>query len=242
MADDLVTSLITRGWETGCGQAASSECIVVSECVPGGTSTALGVLSALGVAARGLISSSVPQANHDARWQLVEQGLANASRQRRTAALTAVEAIAALGDPMQAFAAGIACGATEKGATVILAGGSQMLAVAELCRRLLQERGISAPAPVTITTRWVAFDRSAGVAKLSAVLDLPFIAGAPDFSRSRHTGLRAYEQQHVKEGVGAGAAMALAHLVAGRSADEIVQAVDEAYSQLVTANLARETY
>jgi NaMN:DMB phosphoribosyltransferase len=84
-----------------------------------------------------------------------------------------------------------------------------------------------------ITTKWVAYDVNAGAAMLAELVGAPFAAACPNFRRSRHPGLRAYEDGHVKEGAGAGGSMAAAHLTAGASELEIVEAVDKTYDELV---------
>src|SRR5437016_1339758 len=68
-------------------------------------------------------------------------------------------AIIELGDPMQPLALGIVRAATRGGCEVLLAGGSQMLAVAALLAAL---DGPSALAGVAIgTTRWIVQDPAA---------------------------------------------------------------------------------
>jgi NaMN:DMB phosphoribosyltransferase len=84
-----------------------------------------------------------------------------------------------------------------------------------------------------ITTKWVAYDVNAGAAMLAELVGAPFAATCPNFRRSRHPGLRAYEDGHVKEGAGAGGSMAAAHLTAGASESEIVESVDKTYDELV---------
>jgi len=235
MSLGLVKQLFQAGIEAGLQAAKSNEFIVVAECVPGGTTTAMGVLFALGWDVRSSLSSSVVECNHDARFELVQLGLQNSGIEPANFADQPLLAVSAVGDPMQPFAAGLALAASQS-IPVILGGGSQMLAVFALMKALRKANKQSTPlaqTPVVATTKWVAFDRNADTRALSKNIGAPYLAACPDFTNSRHPGLRFYEEGHVKEGAGAGAALFLAHALAGFSADEIQTAIDQTYSELI---------
>ena len=234
-----VENLFNEGKKVGEQLAREHDLVVIAECVPGGTTTALGVLKLLGYEADCLLSSSLPTCGHDARLELVNQGIAKAVANGLL--LDPLAVIAAVGDPMQPFAAGLAIGASSEVSKkhVLLAGGSQMLAVHAVVDRLTKRgytAGLTGGADcnrvVVATTKWVAFDPAANCSRLAQMLDAPLIASCPDFSLSRHRGLQAYEEGNVKEGVGAGGALALA-FHAGFSETEIVEAIDATYSEMV---------
>jgi NaMN:DMB phosphoribosyltransferase len=116
---------------------------------------------------------------------------------------------------------------------VLLAGGSQMLAVAALLAAL---DGPEQLAQVAVgTTRWVVADPAADVAGLAADIasDLALIGANLDFSRSRHPALHAYERGLVKEGVGAGGACIAATLATGASGADLQAAIDATYDLLL---------
>ncbi|MBX9722278.1 MAG: hypothetical protein K2X81_12835, partial [Candidatus Obscuribacterales bacterium] len=207
--------------------------IVVAECVPGGTTTALAVLTMLGIEANGLLSSSVLSCNHQQRWQLVQEGISRTSFSQAQVEEDSLLAIAAVGDPMQAFVSGLSLAASPT-VPVVLAGGSQMLAVWAILNKLAASRNLSINKEqiFVMTTKWVAFDPKAAVQRLSVLTNAPLIASCPDFNASRHAGLRAYEAGHVKEGVGAGSLMALSH-IQGLSPEQILTAIDSTYDKLV---------
>ena len=118
---------------------------------------------------------------------------------------------------MQPLVTGLALGATREGCEVLLAGGSQMLAVAAL---LVALGGRAALERVAVgTTRWIVQDPAADVAGLAADVspELPLLAINLDLGTSRHPGLRKYERFLVKEGVGAGGACIAALLATGAS-------------------------
>jgi NaMN:DMB phosphoribosyltransferase len=56
--------------------------LVLSECVVGGTTTALSILTGLGINAAGKVNSSHPTCNHEQKWAVVEAGLREMGRWR----------------------------------------------------------------------------------------------------------------------------------------------------------------
>ena len=119
------------------------------------------------------------------------------------------------------------------GSDVLLAGGSQMLAVAALVEAL---RGPAALERMAVgTTRWIVEDPAADIPGLAADIsaDLPVLAANLDFSGSRHAGLRSYEQFLVKEGVGAGGACIAALLATGLPIERLEDAIDTTYDGLL---------
>ncbi len=232
-----VRELFYSGLEIGAEVSDDVEYIILGECVPAGTTTALGVLTALGVNAGGLVSSSLQQANHDTKGRLISDGLKAAALTRLDVQERPLKAVAAVGDPMQPFVAGVALAASTK-VPVILGGGSQMLAVYALSQAILksdmkaldpsEHRRIS-----VVTTKWVVDDKTSNVSELSRVIGAPFACSCPNFHLSRHEGLRSYEDGNVKEGVAAGASMAVAHIAGGAEPDAIVAAIDRMYDEMV---------
>jgi uncharacterized protein (TIGR00303 family) len=207
--------------------------LVIGESVPGGTTTALAVLLALGYAAEGRVSGSMPGNAHLLKSRVTHAALEKLGGLTGSGALDPLRVIRLLGDPMQPVVAGMALSAVEAGREVLLAGGSQMLAVAALVRALA---GAGALRHLAIgTTRWVAMDPSADVRGLAREIDpaLPVLAADLDFSASRHAGLRLYEQFVVKEGVGAGGACIAAAQTTGASSERLHAAIDVVYDDLL---------
>lgn len=243
-----VEELFLSGIKTGDSLPDDCEYVVIAECVPAGTTTAMAVLMGLGYAADNLVSSSLPKWSNETRHELIRKGLAVVAPKReqlaaeegadrnRWAGLPPLEIVAAVGDPMQPFAAGLAI-AAARFVPVILGGGSQMLAVYAIAKAISQRHGafksfVDDPVGV-ITTKWVAFDPSADTQSLSRLVKAPFACSCPDFRQSRHKGLQSYEDGNVKEGTGAGAALALAHLIAAADDEAIISAIDSCYDELV---------
>jgi len=202
--------LFARGEQVGRILSQSGDLLVLGECVPGGTTTALCVLRGLGIPAS--VSSSFvnnPVALKEAICARVQE------RIRAGNAKDPLDIIRIGGDPMLAVAAGIA--ATFKGDTV-LAGGTQMLAVAAVLRDLGKK------VPSVVTTVYVRDDPTAGFAATADMIGTRVYYVDPDFANIGHPGLARYCVGEVKEGIGAGGAMFLARIL-GKSEEEIREAL-----------------
>jgi uncharacterized protein (TIGR00303 family) len=224
--------LFRAGIALGREMAAAHPYVVLGESVPGGTTTALALLLALGIAACGRVSGSVPGNAHATKERVARAALRAAGLGEGDGRADPLGAAGQVGDPMLPLAAGFVGGAAATGTDVLLAGGSQMLAVAALVRATLGEGALERVA--VGTTRWVALDPAADVPGLAADVDprLPLLAVNLNFARSRHASLRAYEQFFVKEGVGAGGACIAALLATGVELAELHEAIDAAYDPL----------
>ncbi len=237
-----VLELYLKGYSYGTACAKEFDYLVVAECVPGGTTTAMGVLTALGHDVYHMLSSSLPRSESDLRFSLVSEGLGKTGLGVENFIADPLRAVAAVGDPMQAFVVGLLAAACSS-VPVVLGGGSQMLAVFALYKAMLnvQPGAVFPPeyVPLVVTTKWVAYDPSARTVELSRSLGAPYIAACPDFFKSRHYGLQAYEEGNVKEGTGAGAALALARCLGGSSESEIITAIDRVYDETVGSDSSR---
>jgi NaMN:DMB phosphoribosyltransferase len=294
---ETVKRLFEQGlkWGEQLAVAADNGYVIISECVVGGTTTALSVLTGLGIAATGKVNSSHPHCNHAQKWEIVQTGLQQArlasgkkdkgdkeeksslssptpysrsaerlrpersterlrpelvegSRRslvegsRRSllptpASVDPFQLVAAVGDPMQIAAAGMAIAASRY-CGVLLAGGTQMLAVYALAQALVKNSEASPalntdslawqPERVVVgTTRWVAEDPTGDTVGLAQDIDtVPLLATQLSFAASRYPQLQAYEQGYVKEGVGAGGCAIAAHLYQGWNSAQLLQAIE----------------
>jgi uncharacterized protein (TIGR00303 family) len=213
--------------------AAKHPYLVIGESVPGGTTTALALLLALGIAADGRVSSSMASNAHALKSQVAHAALRHLTARSAAHPLDLVRTV---GDPMQAAVAGMVAGAIGAGRPVLLAGGTQMIAVGALVRALA--RRDEGPDPTgrlgIATTRWVAEDPTAdAVGLLRDVGPDPLLVSTLSFAGSRHEGLRRYEEFLVKEGVGAGGAAVAAALAANVDCDRLRARVEEICEGLV---------
>jgi uncharacterized protein (TIGR00303 family) len=218
----LVMDLFERGKLFGSNFNNDDE-IIIAECVVGGTTTALGLLTALGYECWNLVSSSIPTGNHSLKKHIIETGLKNLDpKMKNLVSNNPLLGIAAFGDAMQAFTAGLAISTSSNKLRTILAGGSQMIAIKALIDRITPTQNIAvAPSP------WVVKDKSAQFEKLHSVctpdtpclvFDLNQKPSNPILDRelrqlskvacSREINFAEiclqYNQGHVKEGVGMG--------------------------------------
>lgn len=227
---EVVKYLLHQGLQWGEKLSATFDYLIVGECVVGGTTTALAVLTGLGWDAAGKVNSSHPHCNHAQKWAIVQAGLA---RSLLTYPADPCEVVAAVGDPMQIVVAGIAIAASQRSG-VLLAGGTQMLAVYALARSIAQTRQLWHPEQVVVgTTRWVADDPTGDTVGLANLLEAPLLATQLNLTHSRHPQLRAYEQGYVKEGVGAGGCAIAAHLYQNWDQPTLLEAIDTAADQLL---------
>ncbi|MHA1632025.1 MAG: nicotinate mononucleotide-dependent phosphoribosyltransferase CobT [Candidatus Freyarchaeota archaeon] len=208
--------------------------LVVGESVPGGTTTTLGVLSAMGIDARGKVSSSMPNNPHELKIKTVEEGLKAAGIKFGSLAKDPIRAVSCVGDSMMPAFAGIVLGAARR-VPVLMAGGTQMGSVLAIVKALnpnvLENVAVG-------TTRWIITDKTADLKGIvSQIADVPILAADLDFSTSTFEGLRAYEAGVVKEGVGAGGA-AIAAIAKSRgliTKEALIKEVEKNYERLTTS-------
>ena len=204
--------------------------IVVGECVPGGTTTALSVLCSLGINAFDLVSSSTPLGNNLWKNETVKEALLANANSFSSIKKDPLHACEYFGDPMQPFVCGLIKGAKQANLPVMLAGGSQMLAVYYLAKRVLQDDPHDT---VVATTSWIVNDKNAKTKKLAELVGAPLISSNINFKESIHEGLKAYEEGHIKEGVGAGGLMMVADLYKNISQEDVVKEIEKVYSQII---------
>ncbi len=232
----LPLAVVHHLWEQGLawGQAAAqtlapTSYLVIGECVVGGTTTALAVLTALGIAAAGKVNSSHVLCNHQQKLAVVEQGLG-----QLPAAADPWQIVATLGDPMQIVVAGIALAASNYGG-VLLAGGTQMIATYALMQALADHTNYQyQPQQIVVgTTGWVAKDPSADAVGLAQAI-CPFLSAEINFGISTYPQLQMYEQGFVKEGVGAGGCAIAAALYRDWQSLEVLTATEELLCLMTT--------
>lgn len=152
---DTVKQLFEQGlkWGQKLADVTDGGYLILSECVVGGTTTALSILTGLGIKAAGKVNSSHPTCNHAQKWQIVHQGLRWAGLEgdpewNHPPSIDPFQLVAAVGDPMQIAAAGMVIAATRS-CGVLLAGGTQMLAVYALAQALSQPAASDCADPST---------------------------------------------------------------------------------------------
>jgi uncharacterized protein (TIGR00303 family) len=229
---DNAEEVLNRAKLVGENLSKTADYLVIGESIPGGTTTALSVLLAMGVDAKGKVSSSMPVNPHELKIRTVEEGLQASGAKFGDFADDPIKAVSTVGDPMQPALAGLVLGAADR-VPVIMAGGTQMAAVLAV---------VKASDPTVLdnvavgTTRWIVADKTADLKGLVAeIADVPVLAADLDFSRSRFDGLRAYDAGVVKEGVGCGGAVMAAMLKSNGKITKnvLLKEIENNYKQLV---------
>lgn len=220
MTDRDVSHAVDYGRIVGRSLASLAGCLVIGECVPGGTTTALAVLRGLGADAR--VSSSIPENPVDLKDRVASAALSRLGPDHP------YSVVARVGDPMIPFVAGMLSAASTV-SRVLLAGGTQMAAVLALASRI----GFDEENTAVGTTSYVAGDKSANFGDLvRGVADVPAMSVDPGMAGSGLPGLRAFSEGFAKEGVGAGGCIISAMLKSGLTRTRLLRLAEDEYRRL----------
>ncbi len=212
MLKERVINLYERGLAIG---KSSKQPILISESVPGGTTTAQAVMEAFGLKVSNLVGSSLFKTPRELRRKVVQKGLLNANLKTD---FNSFDVVASVGDPFQAFSMGLLIGARLANQPVILSGGSQMMAVILLALEFLgaKNKDDFIKDVFIATTGWLVKDNSLNnllnLINEEYNINLLGLASPLNFKSSTYKELKDYEIGHVKEGVGAGGISILAFL------------------------------
>jgi len=217
-----VKHAIDYGKIVGRTLASCTNCLVIGESIPGGTTTALAVMRGLGINAR--VSSSMPKNPQSLKTKIVEKAL------MRSDSKEPYDVISNVGDPMIPFVAGMLSTASEI-TNVILAGGTQMAAVLALAK----STGYDKDRVAIGTTSYIINDNSANFLEtVKSISDIPVLSIDPKLEDSKFDGLRAYSEGFVKEGAGAGGSMIASLLKTGMNSKKLLALIDDEYSRIAT--------
>jgi uncharacterized protein (TIGR00303 family) len=224
------------------GRALPDDELLLGETIPGGTTTALGVLAALGevdvlradaggttvadAIDGGAVSSSLPDNPLELKRRVVADGLDASGLDPGDADGDPLGALRRMGDPVLAVVSGVAAGALETDTAVTLAGGTQLVAAAAC----LRHRGTAGRLSLA-TTAYVAADPAVDLDRAADALDLEVTVTDPGFTDD-HPAMAAYERGEAKEGVGMGGALALTDRAALPMA-EVRHGVRDVYDRLL---------
>lgn len=202
-----------------------SDLVLIGETIPGGTTTAMAVLVALGHNAWDVVSSSARENPIELKKRVVSRALERLSYRGGSRDVFTVNDV--VGDPVHVAIAGLAGGVLERGSRAVLAGGTQMLAVLAIMREVFEKSLLERL--VVATTRWLVRDR--GREMLETIrgmgLGVPVVYADIVFSGTGARGLEKYEEGYVKEGVGMGGTVLLAMARGAGPGDIVREAVSE---------------
>lgn len=221
MSLDDVTRAVEYGRMIGRSLGSTTDCLVIGESIPGGTTTAQAVLTSLGI--NGIVSSSMPQ-NPTSIKQKIASDVA-----KRTDSKNQFDVVANAGDPMIPTVAGILSTASAQ-TKVILAGGTQMAAVLAFSKITGYNRDNVSLA----TTSYVTADQSANLVEMISQIDqIPVFSVRLALANSKIEGLKAFANGFVKEGVGAGGATLAAMLKIGIDSDRLLELTESQYQETI---------
>jgi len=205
---------------------AITDCLVIGESIPAGTTTALAVLKGFDIESKFLwkVSSSIPENPLELKMNVVNAALI------RSKSKDAYDVIANLGDPMIPLVAGM-LGTASQTCKVLLAGGTQMAAVLALGHTTGYDENNVAIG----TTSYIVNDDSANfLDMIKEIADIPILVINPKLGDSKIPGLRSYSDGFVKEGAGAGGAMISAILKTGITSEKLLEKTEEEYQRITT--------
>ena len=199
------------------GRTLSSlcDCIIIGESIPAGTTTALALLRGLNLPYE--VSSSMPDNPVHIKERVVASALG------RLGMSDYMEVAAQTADPMILFVAGMLAASS---CNVMLAGGTQMLAVLALASKI----GFEPRRTLLATTTYVADDPAVSFHRQAEVFGAPVASVEPRLDRSKHAGIRAYAAGFAKEGAGAGGAILAAQTITGQ---DILGDIDAEYDRIM---------
>ena len=222
MSIEQVRSGIEYGKNLGKIMSQNTDCLVIGECVPGGTTTALAVLRAFGLECN--VSSSMQNNPLDLKNKIVSDAL------KRKKSDDALEIIANFGDPMMPVCAGMLSSAS-KYCRVILAGGTQMLAVLKFAKNI----GYNTENIAIGCTSYIIDDSQAKfLDTVKQIDDVAVLSCDPHLHNSQHFGLRSYADGFVKEGAGAGGAIIASLLKTENSIENLFTLFEQEYKRIST--------
>jgi uncharacterized protein (TIGR00303 family) len=219
MTKERVLNLYEKGLRIG---KSLKQPVLISESVPGGTTTAQAVMEAFGLRVSNLVGSSLFKTPRELRRKVIQRGLLNANLKTD---FDSFDVVASVGDPFQAFSMGLLIGARLANQPVILSGGSQMIALILLVLEFLDAKNKDEfiEDVFIATTGWLVKDNSLNdlLNLINEKYDVKLLglASPLNFKSSKYQELKDYELGHVKEGVGAGGISILAFLNGFKNAE-----------------------
>jgi uncharacterized protein (TIGR00303 family) len=209
-------ALYEKGITIGRQLSDYSDLLVLGESVPGGTTTALCVLRALGYDVG--VSSSYSSNPSSIKEEICTEA---ARRIAGDGIKDPLDIVSYCGDPMMPVVAGIAKGYDKN---LVLSGGTQMLAVEALIKALGNKM------PPFVTTEYVRVDSSANIEKASDLVGATAWFVDPDFGNIGNAALARYCNGEVKEGALISGSLWLAYMM-GYSKEEIWKAINSFFEK-----------
>ncbi len=223
MTESQVIRAVDFGRIVGRTLATMTDCLVIGESIPGGTTTALATLRGLGFKCK--VSSSIPNNPVELKNKIVDDALARLDTENP------YKIVAELGDPMIPFVSGMLSSASQI-SKVMLAGGTQMSAVLAFSSKI----GFDEKNTAIGTTSYIVNDSSANfLEQINQIADIGGIAVNPYLDQSKFSGLKAFSEGFAKEGVGAGGTIIASMIKSGFNSQRFLELAETEYQRLFTS-------
>ena len=219
---DLVRKAVEYGRIVGRSLGSATDCLIIGESIPGGTTTALGILTGLGIESS--VSSSMPKNPISLKNETVRMAL------KRIQTRDPFDIVSEVGDPMIPSVAGMLSAASES-TNVILAGGTQMAAVLAFAK----STGFNEKNTVIGTTSYIIDDETANlVDTVKQISNIPILVAKLKLADSKIAGLRSYAEGFVKEGAGAGGTSIACMLKTGIDTERLLSLTEKEYGRITS--------
>ncbi len=228
-----VTKNYDMGKLMGRELAKINETVIIGESIPGGTTTALGVMQALGIDGYNRVSSSMPENPNELKNMVVEKALSRSNLIAGDCSNDPFRAIANMGDPLMPAVVGLAEEIISSGKKIILAGGTQMCCIIALLKSL----NVTLRDNICIgTTSYIINDKQSDIVGLMNNItdDVPIFYIDLLLENSTKKGLRSYSEGFVKEGAGAGGSSIAAFLNNNHlTREQFLRKIEECYIKTI---------
>ena len=230
---DNVMNNYEMGKTLGKELAKVNETVIIGESIPGGTTTALGVLQALGIDGYDMVSSSMPDNPNDLKNKVIEKALSESNMRSGDCSSDPFRAISNLGDPLMPTVVGLAEEIISREKKIILAGGTQMCCIVALLKSL----AIKLRDNICIgTTSYIINDKKSDIVGLMNNIshEVPIFYIDLLLENSTKKGLRSYSEGFVKEGAGAGGSSIAAFLNNDHlTKEQFLHKIEENYTKTI---------
>ena len=217
-----ITKAVDYGRIIGRTLASLTNCLMIGESIPGGTTTALAVMRKFGLDAK--VSSSIPKNPVELKNKIVDDAI------KRFESDDPYVIVSNLGDPMIPLVAGMLSSASEI-TNVLLCGGTQMAAVLAFAKKI----GFNDNNTAVGTTCYITNDKTANFLQIiSQIGDIPVLVINPKLETSKFEGIQAFSQGFAKEGVGAGGSMIASILKTGTNSQKLLELIEKEYQRIFT--------
>jgi uncharacterized protein (TIGR00303 family) len=230
--DDVMNNY-EMGKTLGKELAKVNETVILGESIPGGTTTALGVLQALGINGYDMVSSSMPDNPNVLKNKVIEKALLRSNMRVGDCSNDPFGAISNLGDPLMPTVVGLAEEIISREKKIILAGGTQMCCILALLKSL----DIKLRDNICIgTTSYIINDKKSDIVGLMNNIsrEVPIFYIDLLLENSTKKGLRSYSEGFVKEGAGAGGSSIAAFLNNDHlTKEQFLHKIEENYTKTI---------